>query len=823
MNFTKLFSALTRWSLYVSFFLVPLFFLPWTTDALEINKQMLLVILTLLSLVSWLGSMVMTKKLSFRSGWINLLPALFLVAVLVSSIFSLSGYQTWVGQASQEYTSFLTITMLVLGFYVTLNTANTAAVQRHLLCAILSSAALSGIIGLLSMFNIFHLPFAFAAGNGFNTVGTVNGLATFLSVAMFIGLAAWLVSGKGKEQVIPQGTCGVIMRVAIILVTLSAVITSVAVDFWVLWVINIIGVLLLSAFGFLQSDSFPESRRFALPLFILLVSVLLIFVRTPLALNLPVVVSPSYSSSWNISKDVLSEGIPRLLLGSGPGTFAFDYSKYRTNDVNGTIFWNLSFDRSKSHAITALATYGVVGTVLWLLVMLAVASLSLARLLTDRDSEAWKMTYVTFSGWAVLFVSHLVYSSNLTLSFLLWGLTGLLAAQAVKGVKETDFARSPRMGLGFSFAFVVVAVGVLGTLFVTGNRYAAEVAFAKAVLLDQSGGDMKEVINELGVAVSHNSLSDVYYRNLSSALLVQARNEIASAGTTELTADQRTTVSNYVSAAVNASKRATDIEPNNVSNWVVRGAIYRDVMSFVTNAEDFAAATFQQANILEPGNPSHLVNLGRIYLAVADRATQLKSAENAELAATAAKSETDQLASAEQAFIVGIQLKPDYAPAHYYLAATYERQGRLQDAVTRLAAVRNTAPNDIGLGFQLAMLYLRVENYDAARVELERVVALSPQYSNALWFLASLYEIKGEQQKAIAAVQIVANLNPNNQAVTSRLSRLQAGETTTRIPGPVEDTAGTATAVDAGEVVQEGDVVPEGEEGGVVTEDTGNE
>ncbi len=822
MNLTKLFAVITRWSLYLSFFLVPLFFLPWTTNALEINKQMLLVILTLLALVSWLGSMVMTKKLSFRTGWINLLPALFLVSILVSSIFSLAGYQTWIGQASQEYTSFLTMAMLVLGFYVTFNVANTASVQRHLLCAMLSSAALSGALGLLSMFNLFHLPFAFASGNGFNTVGTVNGLATFLSAAMFMGLAAWLVSAKGKENVIPVGACGMLMKASIIVVTVCAILASVAVDFWVLWVINIVGVLLLAVFGFLQSGSFPEPRRFALPLFILLVSVLLIFVRTPLALNLPIVVSPSYGSSFDISKSVLSESVPKLLLGSGPGTFAFDYAKYRTNDVNGTIFWNMSFDRSKSHAITSLATFGVVGTVLWLLVMLSVAALSLARLVSERETEGWKLMYVTFVGWAVLFVSHLLYSSNLTLSFLLWGLTGLLAAQAVKGVKETDFARSPRMGLGFSFAFVVVAVGVLATLFVTGNRYAAEVAFAKAVSIDQAGGDMKDVISELGVAVSYNSLSDIYYRNLSSALLVQARKEIAAAGTAELTADQRTMVSNYVSAAVNAAKRATDIEPNNVSNWVVRGAIYRDVMTFVTNAEDFAAATFQQASLLEPGNPSHFVNLGRIHLAVAERATQLKAAENAELAATAAKSETEQLAAAEQAFVTGIQLKPDYAPAHYYLAATYERQGRLQDAVTRLAAVRNTAPNDIGLGFQLAMLYLRVENYDAARIELERVVAISPQYSNALWFLASLYEIAGDQQKAINAVEIVAGLNPNNQAVSTRLARLQAGETTTYIPGPVEDTAETATVVDEGEVVQEGDVVPEGEEG-IVSEDSGNE
>lgn len=811
MNTNKIFSGVTRWSVWLSFLLVPLFFLPWTNTVLETGKQMLLVILALLGLMSWLGGMVVSKKLSFRAGWINALPALFLGATLVSSIFSLAGYQTWVGDAGQEYASFLTAAMLAIQFYVVMNAEE--GVARGAVLATFLSSSVAGLLGLLGMFGFSILPFDFAKGAGFNTVGPMVAFSMYLIVVMTMGFAAWLVSGKGKGDLMPAGTpTGILARVLIALTAAAAMATAAAVDFWALWVLVIFGVLLLAMFAFLQPHTFPDQRKFAIPLFALLVAVLLLFVRTPLSVSLPVSVSPSYSASWGITRSAMTEGWLRMAVGSGPGTFAFDYVKYRPADVNATAFWDTRLDRAKSDLLTRLATTGMVGTLLWLATMASVLGLALARLLRDdKDSEGWKATYVLFAGFATLLLGHLLYGSNMTLSFLLWGFAGLLAAQSVRGGRETDFAKSPRLGLAFSFLFVVATVGVLATLFVTGGRLAAESAFVKAVRLDQKRAPVEQIIAQLGTAVRHNPLSDIYYRNLSSALLTQARRTIALAKGTELTSDQRTAVTNSVSMAVNAAKAATDSEPNNVDNWVVRGSIYRDVMTFVANAEDFAAATFQQAAALEPGNPSHRVNLGRVYLAVAERAAQMKSAENAELAATAAKSEADNLALAEQSLLAAIQLKPDYAPAHYYLAAAYERQGRLADAASRLAALRGVSPSDVGLGFQLSMLLIRLEKYDLAQAELERVVALSPNYSNALWYLGALYEKGGSKEKAVAAIQRVASLNPSNAAVAKRLDELVNGTSDASIPVPVEEgldgvTDATTSAdgsADGSDVVQE--------------------
>ncbi len=799
-----LFGMITRWAIYLLFFLVPVFFLPWTTSVLEHNKQLLFVILTGVGLLAWLGQMVMSKQFSFKSGWLNLIPGLYFVAVLIASITSLAGYQTWVGQASSEYTSFLSIALFVVLFFMLLNTAGDTLMQRNVLTALFLCAALSGLVTLLGMFNLVHLPFAFAQSNGFNTVGTMNGFVSFMSVLMFVGLAMWLVSQQGRDRVIPLGGLGTFLRVLIVIVTVVNLVGLIALDFWVFWLINILGVLLLGTFVFIQSQEFPNPRRLALPLVVLFVSVLLLFLPTPLRLNLPVVVSPSYGASFDITKAALSSSTSNLLFGTGPGTYLYDYLAYKPATVNASQFWSLRFDRAKSEILTSAATLGVVGSILWLALMVWVAVKAIGRLVFERDHEEWKMTYVMFIGWAVLLLTHLLYSSNFTMSFLLWGFTGLLASQVCLKTWKSDFSTSPRLGLGTSFAFAVVAVAVVASLFITGSRYAAEVAFAKAVAIDRSQeGTIDEVILSLNRAVAFNSLSDVYQRNLSSAYLIKARDLISASAGIERTSEQTQAIVDAVELSINAAARATAIEPNYASNWIVRGSLYRDVMSFAQGAEDLAAQSFLNAIQLEPNNPVNRTNLGRVYLTVADRARALKSAEDEELAAQATAQEATLLSSAEQVFNEAIGLKSDYLPAHYYLAATYERQGKLEQAGARLAALRNNNPADIGLAFQLTQLLIRLQRYDLAKPELERIVGLSPNHSNALWYLASMYEVDGERGKAIAAIERVVEINPDNDLAQDRLDRLLAGERTIVLPEPIQPGQSGATEVDEGEVVEE--------------------
>jgi tetratricopeptide (TPR) repeat protein len=789
-------------ALYTLFFLVPLFFLPWTSDVIEANKQMLFIVLSVLGLLSWLGTMVFAKQLSFKSGWFHVVPAAFLVSILVSSILSIGGYQTWVGQVSQEYTSFLSLVLFVLFFYFVAHQTEDMRVQHRVLVTLLLSSAISGLITLCGMFDLLHLPFSFAASKGFNTIGTINAFIGFMSVVMFLGFAMWMVSRKGENRIIPDNGFGVFQRVLIVLVTIVTLIALVAVDFWVFWVMNIVGVALLAVFSFVETQAFPHPKRFILPLVVLLASVMFLFFNTPLKLGLPVVVTPTYTTSWQITMDSLSDGVHRLLFGTGPGTFLYDYLEYRPQEVNQSVFWSLRFDRAKSSALTMLATTGVVGAALWIALMVWVGLKALGRLLRQREHEEWKLTYVIFVGWFMMLLYHFLYTTNFSLQFLLWGLTGLLAARVMTKMWETDFSRSPRLGLTVSSVFVVLAVGLLASLFVCGMRYAAEVAFVKAVDLDNQDVPIEEVMAKLSTATTLNGFSDRYYRNLSTASLLQA-NEMISGVQGEMTDAQRTAIVASVEKSVQAAAKAVQLEPAYASNWSAQGSIYRDLMSFVQGAEDAAAVSYLKAIALDPVSPIHHVNLGRLYLTVADRARGLKEAENADLAKTAAEQEVLLLTQAEGEFNQAIALKGDYAPAHYYLAAVYERQGKLQDAASRLIALVKYQPTNIGLGFQLSILLMKLEEYDAARGLLEQIVALQPKYSNALWYLSSVYEIQGDTQKALEMVERVDELNPGNDLVAQRLRTLQGGYTSEEIPSPVEEGEEGATEGGGEEVAEE--------------------
>ncbi|PJA47634.1 hypothetical protein CO172_00635 [Candidatus Uhrbacteria bacterium CG_4_9_14_3_um_filter_36_7] len=796
------YGKIMRGSLYLLFFLIPIFFLPWTMDAFEVNKQTILIVLSLVSFMAWLGSMVMEKRLTVRYGWLNIIPLLLIVGVLFSSIFSLAGYQSWVGQASQEYTSFLTTLMFVVLFYVIMNACAQADVQRGIFSALLISAAISGVATLLAVFGALS-PFI---GKGFNPVGTINTFATFLSFVMLLGVGLWLVSRRQKPELLHEGRRALLQKILIGVVVVVNLLVLISVDFWILWVMNIFGLVLLIVFAFIQQTEFPDTRRFLLPLILLLVSVLFLFIRSPFRLGFPIIVSPSHEVSRSIVWQVLKEGPKSFLLGSGPGTFSYDYAKYRPSSINGTRFWNVRFDRAKTHILTTTATLGIIGILLWMVFVVAVAIKALGRLLREREHEEWKLTYVVFCAWAALSLSLILYSSNLTLQFLFWGFAGLLASHTMSKIKETDFSKSPKLGLLSSFGFVVVTLGVLVVLFITGQRYRSEIAFAHAVRLDRAGASASEVIEPLRVATQANSLSDVYYRNLSQALLLRVRSVLLETKPEEgkdRTPEQIKQIQGLTTASIQSVEQAIAIAPANVLNWMVRGSLFQEFMSLVNNADAVAIASFEQASKLEPNNPLHKANQARVYLLVADRARTLKQNKDQEIVKKAVELEKQALAKAEEALNQAIVLKTDYAVAHYYLAAVYERQGRLDEATTRMKALRNYAPLDVGIGFQLGILYVRQQNYTLAKTEFERIIGLQPKYSDARWYLASIYEIEGNMSGAIEQVQSVVDLNPENQMVAERLMALKKGQSTTTLPKPVEEGEESATSLDHEDVTEE--------------------
>ena len=89
-------------------------------------------------------------------------------------------------------------------------------------------------------------------------------------------------------------------------------------------------------------------------------------------------------------------------------------------------------------------------------------------------------------------------------------------------------------------------------------------------------------------------------------------------------------------------------------------------------------------------------------------------------------------------------------------------------------------------------MYYRDDRKNDAIGLLEAVVTLSPNYSNARWYLAAMYEEKGNLDKAIEQIEKVKELNPDNTLVTQKLDELQKKKSPPpatpegQLPPPVE-------------------------------------
>jgi len=84
-----MFNRITKCSIYLLVFLLPLFFLPFSFEAFEFNKQYLLFFLVSIGLFSWIAKMVLVdKEIRFKRSPLDIFILAFLFTAILSAIFS---------------------------------------------------------------------------------------------------------------------------------------------------------------------------------------------------------------------------------------------------------------------------------------------------------------------------------------------------------------------------------------------------------------------------------------------------------------------------------------------------------------------------------------------------------------------------------------------------------------------------------------------------------------------------------------------------------------------------------------------------------------
>lgn len=620
-------------ALYILIFLMPILFLPWTANVLEFNKQALLIGAVFVALFAWMLRVLVSGKISINVSWIHLPMIVLFLIYLISTIFSLWPYGSFWGWPQVTSESLLSLLGLLLFYFLLVNVFEKKEIFYALSLFVLS-ASLAIIYGILQLLGKFLLPIGFTKIASFNTVGGVNNLGIFTA-----GLLPLIVMGlvQSKKNV---------YRILFIAALAVSAVLLFLINFQIIWWLVIIGAALLIAFGAQRRDVF-DNRWLTLPMFFLALALLFSFLRfqIPGIPEPPLEIFLKHKPSLDISLQALREN---PVLGTGPGTFIYNFSKYKALSFNQGAFWNTRFDWASSKALTIFGTGGILGTLAFLgligfFVFFGIKSLFIRRQASDNF---WFLEAGALISFLVLTVGFFLYSSNLAIDFSYFLILGSLASLFSPVKKEFMLEPSSLITLGITFAFTIVFIFGLGVFILEAQRYIASVSYLKGIkFLQDNQRQLALVQMERSVRMAPGN--DFYWRELSQVYL-QELNEIA--GRTDIPQEEATKqLQLYINNSVNSAKAATETNPKNVSNWSVRGFIYQSLIGIVGGTADWAITCYERAGELEPANPYFPTQTGNSLL---KKATVSSQEEREKL-----------IQGAREKFEKALELKPDYVPA----------------------------------------------------------------------------------------------------------------------------------------------------------------
>jgi len=793
---------------------------PWTLEPLEFSKQMLLFILTSAALMAWLLKLLVTRTWRFVKTPLDLPILVFVAVYFLASIFSVDRVTSFLGFYGSFSGNFFQVLFLALMFYLVVNNFPSLTQLRRLMGTFLFSIFLVLFYATLQFFGLFLIRLPFAKTEGFNTIGGLLMISLFAAFAVVMSLA---VSGTSRFGF----AGGKLWRV---LTVVAGFIVLLAINFLYAWAALLVGILIYLIFQVGLAKSFAM-KHFITPmvLLVLVISFVVIQVVFPfislrniLNFNLPTEVRLDYTTAMPVLKGVVME---RPVLGSGPGTFAYAFSRYRDQNFNNSLFWNVRFDKAPSEAAESLISGGILGFLASEILFLTFILYALFYLFRKRDDEGWSLSLALFAGFSILWIAHWFFFFNTVMAFSFWlVMAGFLAVSRLSGeddkVKSYSFSlgESPRQTVSIFSGVAVAFVLVIVFLFFALAVYAADVFYTRGLAATNREETLPAAESYLKRALDLNRFRQDYFFTYAEFLLARINLEL---NKKEPNAGQ---IQTWLGDSIQRSRQAVELSPNNWAAWERLANLYTSARPLVAGVDRFIIDSLTQATQKDNKNPVLFTELGQVYRLAArqidpgilgkgvdsdgdglsdeqekalgsdiddpDSNGNKISDGNEVLAGLAparsgeslpdeflgkyVKTDQEMLIKANDAFRKAIELKADYAPAYYQLALSLAQENKVDEAIVELEKALQYFPSNITLKFELGALYLNSGKADLAARQFQDIVTVAPNHANARFSLALAYEILGRTKRALEEYRKVLETNPDNVILQQKVTSLEA-------------------------------------------------
>lgn len=800
--------AVAKYIVYAIAAFLPLWFLP-AQVGIEFGREATFGILIIAAGILWLLAVLTSGQIRFQHSLLLYAGAALLLIGGLSTAFSVSWATSLIysDAISEKVSTLLLGVLLMVLIGGVLRSKGEAVVFLVTLVLAGGAAALFTMFQLLWGNSVWGWFAEFAKDRNFNVIGTMNGLSLFYSalLATSIGMIVSLKLSEWKQWV----------RWALYASAILYTVDVTLINYRYSWIV-LLGVSIV-LFGLTFRNVGVSRRttqdvgatrvrgldwRYLFAIVLLVVSIFMyMFQPTVKQLNFPAEVSPAFKTTWKIGGSVLNEGAKQSFLGSGPGTFGLNWIKYKDPQVNQTIFWGVRFNQGFSWVSTLLSTTGILGAASMLL-FFAGALFVFARALTKErrspDDSSLMLGVGPLAGLVAVIIAAFVYPANFSFILLLFLFAGILSyvlsEKHEAGEAEPSSVSRPGGNKGivsllldfserhvkfdsqwtvFISSLVVIfllSLGIAGAYFEL-NRVRAAVS-ATAGVRALNGGDMDAAAAKIEEALLFEPRNVNYANALAQVRIQRVSNLIQRAAKGE---NVQVEFQQEVNRANEVIQNAVNFLPMEPNLWRTRGALYELIIPFIPGAEGLSFDSYRKAIEVSPLNPAAYVDFARAGLTFVDnvqlRIGALQGADRDQLI----KAREDVLVEVKSVLEKGIEVKSDFAAAHFLLSQVAIRLGDVATAIRATENTKATAPFDIGVAFQLGLLYYQSGNLDASRGEFERAVSLNENYSNARYFLGLIYDRNGRKADAIVQFEKIEALNPDNEEVKNILQNLRAG------------------------------------------------
>jgi len=749
------------------FFVCPLFFSGLVFQGSGFEKMILFYFLVLIGIILWISKGVVQGKLELKKTPIDwFLLGLFIIYSL-STIYSVNQKDSLIGSLGSPTKGFLALLVFILFYYLLVNNINLKKIKLYFILFV-SSSALVLIYSFFQLLGIYLLPFNFTHSNVFNPIGSITALTMFLIAILPLLMIAFAQLDEFFPK-LKRSFSYVIKSLIFIVVLLDFFTLSLLTNytFWPAAMIGVVAILM-----FFLSKVIKTSRislAFFIGVFILLIAQLSLGKFSFVNINLPNEVSLTLKSSWDIAKTAVMKD---PFLGSGPATFAYDFAAYKDPQFNYTNLWQARFDSSSSILLELAATIGLIGTLIALSLILTVVTSGFLAMIKAENSEEKSLILALFTSLIVVVVYILFFTVDVS-AYLVFALIAIMSTSLIvkiltsknSKILKLSFRSSPQYALALSALVISLSAGAT-VLFIMGFKlFLADVYAAKSIVAQS----FEERVEKMSKAIQLAPYQDSYYIALANDYLLLSDQEAKKDGKKEA-------VANYLSSAINAGRKAVEIEPNNVSNIESLALVYENASFYDQAALSFSEELYQKNIGLDPNNPNPNLRLGLINMA---RANLIEDDQQKQT----------MLNNSIKYFDEAISKKKDLAAAYYGKAIVLEKLSKNDESIEQMKIAAGLT-NSVDYNYELGRLYYNravgqsaKENINSFATSTEinvsvvkkndlelsekifsNILSVSPNHSNSLYSLALLYKKIGDNENSKKMLEKLLEILPDEKS-----------------------------------------------------------